>query len=74
MLLALLEFGYLLWSLKFKSPKSKVEEISFDKKGNAKNVDPAEKLKENHKRLDKVCIVICIVYMAIFNLFYWNFI
>ncbi len=60
MLLALLEFGYILASVKYKN-------IVSDNKCNV-----MEKMRASHKKLDKICMAFCVVYFIVFNILYWS--
>ena len=70
MLLALVEFGFLLASMKFNLPKRPVSEVNVYNKG----LDPEEKMKEKHKKADKICLAVCIVYFMLFNIIYWSYV
>ena len=77
MLLALFEFGYILAANKFGSSHpqtmtAKVFRVEFSSTRSTQVVNKEVKKIENHKKLDKICMLLSLIYFVIFNLGYWT--
>ncbi len=75
MIVAMLEFGYILAATKFAKTSSSVATTKWaDLTASKKEQDTLNKenaRKERFKTLDKICGVVSLVYFFLFNLIYW---